>query len=72
MLTYIWGDEVLYPFPKGISPKVNVIALLDFKLASFNSAIQPLRHGNSYLLLLKYIRLYYSYGWLNFMAYQPL
>ena len=33
------------PFPNGISPKVNIIARLKFKLGHFEPAIQPLRYG---------------------------
>ena len=39
-LTHNWEDKWVHTFPKGICPKVNVIARLEFELASCNSAVQ--------------------------------
>ena len=33
------GDKEVYVFPKGISPKVNVIAQLKFELTYFEAAV---------------------------------
>ena len=38
------GDKGVHAFLKGISPKVNVIALLEFKLAYFEARVQHLSH----------------------------
>ena len=43
-LTHSWEDKVLRTFPKGISPKVNVIARLGFELAYYDSAGQYFNH----------------------------
>ena len=32
----LWEDKGVHTFPKGISPKVNVITWLEFKLADYN------------------------------------
>ena len=37
-------DKRVYTFPKGISPKVNVIAQLEFELAYFEAAVQRYSH----------------------------
>ena len=34
-------------FPKGISPKVNVIELAEFELTYFDAAVQPFHHNTS-------------------------
>ena len=34
------GDKWVHTFPKGISPKVNVIARLEFELATYDVAVQ--------------------------------
>ena len=38
-LTHSWEDKGVHTFPKGICPKVNVIAWLEFKLAYYDSAV---------------------------------
>ena len=38
-------DTGVHTFPKGISPKVNVIARLKFELAYNDFTVQPLRHN---------------------------
>ena len=38
------GDKGERTFPKGISPKVNVIARLEFELAYFEAAVQRFSH----------------------------
>ena len=38
-LTHSWEDKGVHTFPKGICPKVNVIARLGFELAYYNSAV---------------------------------
>ena len=39
-LTHCWGDKEVHTFPKGISPKVNVLARLEFELAYYDVTIQ--------------------------------
>ena len=39
-LTHSWEDKEVHTFPEGIYPKVNVIALLEFELAYYDSAVQ--------------------------------
>ena len=34
-LTHNWDDQGFHTFPKGISPKVNIIAQPEFELAYF-------------------------------------
>ena len=38
-LTHSWDDNGVQTFPKGIYPKVNVIARLEFELAYYDSAV---------------------------------
>ena len=38
-LTYSWEDKGVHSFPKSICPKVNVIALLEYELAYYDSAV---------------------------------
>ena len=40
----IWEDEKVHTFPKGICPKVNVIARLEYELAYYDSAVQRFNH----------------------------
>ena len=39
-LTHEWGYKEIHAFPKGISPKVNVIAQLEFNLAYDDVGVQ--------------------------------
>ena len=43
-LTYSCKDYGVYSFPKGIGPKVNVIARLEFEIADYDSAPQSFNH----------------------------
>ena len=43
-------DNGVYNIPKGISPKVNVIAWLKLELASYDVAAQHIRHYSKKLL----------------------
>ena len=43
-LTHSWEDKGVHTFPKGICPKLNVIAWLEFKLAYYDSADQCFNH----------------------------
>ena len=43
-LTHSWGDKKFHTFLKSISPKVNIITLLEFKLTYFKAAILYFRH----------------------------
>ena len=38
------GDKGVYTFPKGICPKVNVIARLEFEPANYDSVVQRFNH----------------------------
>ena len=38
-LTHSWEDKGVHTFPKGICPKVDVIARLEYKLAYYDSAV---------------------------------
>ena len=43
-LTHSWENKGVHTFPKGICPKVNVIAWLEFKLAYYDSAVHRFNH----------------------------
>ena len=43
-LTHSWKDNGVHTFPKGICPKVNVIARLEFELAYYDSAVHRFNH----------------------------
>ena len=43
-LAHIWEDGGVHTFPKGISPKVNVIVQLEFELAYYDVAVQHVSH----------------------------
>ena len=43
-LTHSWEDKGVHTFPKGICPKVNVIARLEYKLAYYDSAVRRFNH----------------------------
>ena len=42
--THSWEDNRVHTFPKGIGPKVNVIARLEYELAYCDSAVHRLNH----------------------------
>ena len=44
-LTHSWEDKGFHTFPKGICPKVNVIARLEYELAYYDFAVH---HFNYY------------------------
>ena len=43
-LTHRWEDKGVHIFPKGICPKVNVIAQLEYELAYYDSAVHHFNH----------------------------
>ena len=43
-LTHSWEDKGIHTFPKGICPKVNVIARLEYELANYDSAVHRFNH----------------------------
>ena len=43
-LTHSWEDKGVHTFPKGICPKVNVIARLEYELAYDDSAVHRFNH----------------------------
>ena len=46
-LTYRWEDKGVYNFPKGIYPKVNVIARLEFELSYDDSSVPGFNHHST-------------------------
>ena len=44
----------VHNFPKGISPKVNLIAQLDFELTYYNAAVQYISHYTTMAPVIKY------------------
>ena len=42
--THSWEDKGVHTFPKGICPKVKVIARLEYKLAYYDSAVHCFNH----------------------------
>ena len=43
-LTHSWEDKGVHTFPKGICPKVNVVARLEYELAYYDSAVHRFNH----------------------------
>ena len=43
-LTHSWEDKGVHTFPKGICPKVNVIAWLEYELAYYDSVVHRFNH----------------------------
>ena len=43
-LTNCWKDKEVHTFPKGICPKVNVIARLEFEFANYDSVVHQFNH----------------------------
>ena len=43
-LTHSWEDKRVHTFSKGICPKVNVIARLEYELAYYDSAVHGFNH----------------------------
>ena len=43
-LTHRWKDIGVHTFPWGISPKVNVIAQLEFELTHYDIAVRCVSH----------------------------
>ena len=43
-LTHSWEDTGVHSFPKGICPKVNVIARLEYELAYYDSTVHHFNH----------------------------
>ena len=57
-LTYCWEFHTL---SKGISPKVNAIARLEFEPGYFKAAVKPWHHGDScltFVLLFLFVYLF--------------
>ena len=44
LFNHSWEDKGVHTFPKGICPKVNVIARLEYELAYYDSAVHRLNH----------------------------
>ena len=44
-LTHSWEDKEVHTFPKGICPKVNIIARLENELAYYDSAVHRFNHN---------------------------
>ena len=45
--THSWEDKGVHTFPKGICPKENVIARLEFELAYYDSVVHRFNHYTS-------------------------
>ena len=43
-LTHSWEDKGVHTVPKGICPKVNIIARLENELAYYDSAVHRFNH----------------------------
>ena len=43
-LTHSWKDKGVHNFPKGICPKGNVTAWLEYELAYYDSAVHRFNH----------------------------
>ena len=43
-LTHSWEDKRVHTFRKGVYPKVNVIAQLEYKLAYYDFAVHRCNH----------------------------
>ena len=43
-LTHSWEDKGVHTFPKGIYPKANVIARLEYELVYYDSAVHRFNH----------------------------
>ena len=43
-LTHSWEDKGVHTFPKGICPKMNVIARLEYELTYYDSAVHRFNH----------------------------
>ena len=43
-LNLSWKDKGVHTFPKGICPKVNVIARLEYELAYYDPAVHRFNH----------------------------
>ena len=60
-LTQSWEDKGVYTFPKGIRPKVNIIARLEYEPTYYDSAVYRFNHYSTrtsprvFLLFGKYI-----------------
>ena len=52
-LTHKLEDKGVHTFPKGIYPKVNVIARLEYELAYYDSAVHRFNHYEDTPLLMK-------------------
>ena len=44
MTVMVQGDKRVHTFPKGISPKGNIIARLEFELAYYDVTVKHLSH----------------------------
>ena len=50
-----WEDKGVHTFPKGICPKVNVIARLEYELAYYDSAVHRFDHYTTRIPRIKVI-----------------
>ena len=46
-LTHSWEDKGFHTFPKGICPKMNVIARLEFELVYYDSVVHRFNHEDT-------------------------
>ena len=50
--TNSWWDKRIHTFPKGIGPKMNVIARLEFELVYYEVEVQHVNHYATGIILL--------------------
>ena len=57
-----WEDKGVHNFPKGICPKVNVMARLEYELAYYDSAVHRFNHYTTKTPLMQFVnkRIYYK------------
>ena len=62
-LTHSWEDKGVHTFPKGICPKVNVIAQLEYELAYYDSAVHSRERSriSKFLIRLMPIKFYQDF-----------
>ena len=44
LFTYGWEDKTVHIFPNGINPQMNVIAWMEFEVATIETAVQHFSH----------------------------
>ena len=63
--TNSWADKEVHTFPKGICPKVNVIARLEFELAYYDSANHRFNHEATPLFFSVFVLTFFQSSFLR-------